>query len=83
MTPPYPISTAVPETIFRNRPKPAIFHGYLTVAGKFRNLEPRDATPALVAELRPLLNEWRLRPAARTKTPVEVEVLLIIPAVGE
>jgi hypothetical protein len=83
LTPPYPISTAVPDAIFRNRPKPAIFHGYLTASGRFRNLEARDANPALAAELNPLLSEWRFRPAGKNKVPVEVEVLLVVPAVGE
>jgi hypothetical protein len=83
LTPPYPISTAIPGNLAGGRAKPAMIHGYLTKSGLFRDLEPRDAGVALVAALNPLLSGWRFRPAARNKVPMEVEVLLVIPAAAE
>jgi hypothetical protein len=84
LSPPYPISTVIPNNIIgRRRPKATILHGYLTAEGHFRNLEGRGAVDPLVSELVPLLSQWQFRPASRNKTPTEVEIVLVVAAVSE
>ena len=84
LSPPYAISTVIPNSIIgRRRPKTTILHGYLTSEGHFRNLEGRDAGDPLVRELVPLLDQWQFRPASRNKTPTEVEIVLVVAAVSE
>ena len=78
---PYPVATAIPEKILElQRSRHIALHGVLSATGVFRNVTAPDMDDPLVREVLPLLSQWRFRPALRDKVPVEVEVLLIIPA---
>jgi len=80
VTPPYPISTAIPSGILAQAiPKPIGLYGLLTTAGILRMKEPQSRNP-LPLEILTLLNEWLFRPAVRNNKPVNVEVLLVIPS---
>lgn len=78
---PYPVTTVIPKNVVElPHPKHIVFHGLLSAAGVFREITGPDAESPLVREVLPLLREWQFRPALRDRVPVEVEVLLIIPA---
>jgi len=80
--PPYPITTTVPNSILNGSfAKQIVIRGFLTAAGFLRSISAPESTP-FTAELLTLLSEWRFRPALSSQKPVEVEVLLIIPARG-
>jgi len=84
LSPPYPVSTVIPNNIIGQRRSKAItLHGFLTVAGRFRNLDGRDAGNQVVRDIAALLDQWQFRPASRNKTPTEVEIVLVVPAVSE
>ncbi|HWC98105.1 MAG TPA: hypothetical protein VG456_15200 [Candidatus Sulfopaludibacter sp.] len=77
---PYPIATVIPNSILGQAHRENIvFHGYLTVNGSFRNIEPRDQS-ALSHQIAPLLTQWKFRPALKDKVPAEIEILLVVPA---
>lgn len=58
-------------------------HGFLTPSGQFRALRPvRSEDAEVVPQLIPYLKKWEFRPATRDGKPVEVELLLVIPAAG-
>jgi hypothetical protein len=77
---PFPITTVVRAAIVATiRPTPITFHGFLTAEGTLRDMQPEQSTPA-TREIAGTLDEWRFRPARRGNAPVEVEVLLILPA---
>jgi hypothetical protein len=74
---PYPIVTIVPVVV---RSAPLIVHGFVTAQGKFRSLRAiRSEDEDAVRRLAMHLNRWDFRPAARGGTPIEVEVVLVIP----
>ncbi len=78
---PYPVATAIPGKVLDlAHTKHIALHGILSAAGVFRNVTAPDMEDPLVREVLPLLAQWKFRPALRDKVPVEVEVLLIIPA---
>jgi len=78
---PYPVTTVIPKNVVEMpHPKHLVLHGLLSTAGVFREITGPDAESPLVREVLPLLREWQFRPALRDRVPVEVEVLLIIPA---
>jgi hypothetical protein len=78
---PYPVTTVIPKNVVElPHPKHIVLHGLLSAAGVFREITGPDAESPLVREVLPLLREWQFRPALRDRVPVEVEVLLIIPA---
>jgi hypothetical protein len=79
---PYPISTAIPSSIVgESRSAPLAFHALLTAGGRLDDLQAR--TPGdMAAEIAPLLKQWQFRPARRNDLPVDIEVLLILPAVS-
>ena len=56
-------------------------HGYVTVEGRFRDLKVLSASAESEAEMvEAVLEKWEFRAAARNGKPIEVEVLLAIPA---
>ena len=78
---PYPVTTVIPKNVVDlPHPKHIVLHGLLSIAGVFREITGPDTDSPLVREVLPLLREWQFRPALRDRVPVEVEVLLIIPA---
>jgi hypothetical protein len=83
ITPPYPISTVIPNgLVLQQNPKHIVLHGLLTAAGDLRiSRTPESANPFLL-QLTALLSEWRFRPAFKNKKAIEVEVLLVIPPRG-
>jgi hypothetical protein len=77
---PYPLSTAIPKSIFElPHPKNIVLHGLLSAAGTLHEVKAPNMDNALVHDILTLLSQWLFRPASRNKVPVEVEVLLIIP----
>jgi hypothetical protein len=80
ITPPYPLSTAIPNGLLsQQNTKHIVLHGLLTSTGDFRISKAPEAGNPLLTELKALLGEWRFRPAFRNKRPIDVEVLLVIP----
>jgi len=78
---PYPLATVIPKNVMElPHPRHIVLHGLLSAAGVFRNMVGLDSENPLVREVLPLLSQWQFRPALRDKAPVEVEILLIIPA---
>jgi hypothetical protein len=47
-----------------------------------RNVKPVGPNSDVINDILALLAEWHFRPALRNKTPVEIEVLLVIPSHG-
>jgi hypothetical protein len=80
---PFPRLTMIPrpeEFVSKSR---AFLHGFLTESGQFRALGAIRAEDAeMVAQLIPYLEKWEFRPATRDGKPVEVELLLVVPAAG-
>jgi hypothetical protein len=77
---PYPLTTAIPRSVFElPHPGHIVLHGLLSAAGILREVKAPNMDNALVREVLPLLGQWQFRPASRDKAPVEVEILLIIP----
>jgi len=80
ISPPYPVHTAVPNSIIGElRSAPLTFHGFITAAGVFRDMAPVQSGRSS-QQLAATFEEWRFRPARKDKLPVEIEVLLILPA---
>jgi hypothetical protein len=80
ITPPYPISTAIPSNMKNERiPTHIVLHGSLTANGMLRNVKAIAPGNPLAEIILQLLGEWRFRPATRNQKPIDVEVLLIIP----
>ena len=79
ITPPYPIATAIPNTLMAQQiPKHIVLHGFLTANGSLRNVKaPENST--FMTQLLAVLSEWQFRPALKNKQPVDVEILLVIP----
>jgi hypothetical protein len=75
---PYPITTIIPTSVLREtRSTTVMFHGFLTAAGRFRDMEP-DQSGATAESVASVLHDWQFRPASRREVPIEVEVLLIV-----
>jgi hypothetical protein len=83
VTPPYPISTAVPNSILsQHLDKHIVLHGVLNLKGTLTEVKAPETTGGLMTELLATLSEWQFRPALRNKKPIEVEILLVIPPRG-
>ena len=79
VTPPYPISTFMPNSFLSlQMAKPVVLHGLLTVAGSLQGIKADEGNP-VIGQLVVLLNQWQFRPALRNKKPIEVEILLVVP----
>jgi hypothetical protein len=80
---PYPVTTIIPNAILREpRSTTVVFHGFLTAAGRFRDMEP-DKIGGTADSVASVLRDWQFRPASRSEAPIEVEVLLIVPALND
>jgi hypothetical protein len=78
---PYPVATVIPRNVLAMpHPQHIVLRGRLSTAGIFRDITASDGENPLALELLPLLSQWQFRPAQRDQVPVEVEILLIIPA---
>jgi hypothetical protein len=66
------------------KPRPGhhvMVHAYVTIEGRFRDLKVLSASAANEAEMvEAVLEKWEFRAASRNGKPIEVEVLLAIPA---
>lgn len=83
LDPPYPIKTTIPKSMAsQHRSTPLVFHGFLTAAGAFRNMQP-DAQDAITSQIAAALAEWQFRPARKNNVPTEIQVALIIPATDD
>ena len=80
LTAPYARVTMRPPV----KPRPGhhvMVHGYVTVEGRFRDLKVFSASAESEAEMvEAVLEKWEFRGASRNGKPIEVEVLLAIPA---
>jgi hypothetical protein len=80
---PYPITTVIPgglaEQVFPNH---IVLRGFLTAAGNLRGVKSPDSRNPLLEELLAFLSQWQFRPAQRNQQPIDVEILLVIPARG-
>lgn len=82
ITPPFPISTVVPNNLLGQQTgKQIVLHGFLTATGSLQGIKARDNNP-VVTQLLTLLNQWQFRPALRNKKPIDVEIVLVIPPRG-
>lgn len=81
ITPPYPISTTIPNNIL-GQPitRHIVLHAFLTASGNLRNVKAIDANNPLVIQILALLSEWQFRPALRKNKPIDIEILLVVPA---
>jgi hypothetical protein len=83
ITPPYPISTVIPNSVLGQAiPKHLVVHGFLSDTGNLRGIKAPDPGNPLMAEILAFLSQWQFRPAFRNKKPIDVEILLVIPARG-
>ena len=81
VTPPYPIATVLSEVELQPKSSYTLIHGFLTTAGKFRNLTLLGKDDQQLTRLLQLLERWEFRPAMKGDAATEVEVLLAIPPV--
>jgi hypothetical protein len=80
LTAPYPRVTMRPPV----KPRPGhhvMVHAYVTVEGRFRDLKVLSANAESEAQMvEAVLEKWEFRAASRNGKPIEVEILLAIPA---
>ena len=81
ITPPYPVSTAIPGgfAALQNL-KQTVLRGLLSASGTLRITGIPETGSPLVSQLVALVNQWLFRPAQRDKKPIDIEVLLVIPS---
>jgi hypothetical protein len=80
VTPPYPISTIIPDSIrAQHTAKPIVLRGLVTAAGNVQVAKLPDTGNSLMYQLVDLVSQWQFRPALRNNKPIDVEVLLVIP----
>jgi hypothetical protein len=80
ITPPYPISTVIPNSVLvQPITRHIVLHGVLTAAGNLQSVKAADSSSPLMSEILALLSQWQFRPALRNRRPIDVEVLLVIP----
>ena len=80
VTPPYPISTIIPESIrVQQTTKPIVLRALLTAAGNLQVAKMPDTSSPLIYLLTALVGQWQFRPAMRNNQAIEVEVLLVVP----
>ncbi|SPF40658.1 hypothetical protein SBA4_2540008 [Candidatus Sulfopaludibacter sp. SbA4] len=83
ITPPYPISTVIPNSLLAQPiARHIVLHGFLTAAGILRGVGAADSSNPLLSEILALLSQWQFRPASRNSRPIDVEILLVIPNHG-
>ena len=81
---PYPLLTLTPGAATMASMQRISIHGWLTVRGQFRDITAAGQDQKTAVEsLMPYLKQWEFRPATRDGAPVEVEILLIVPAHGQ
>jgi hypothetical protein len=81
VSPPYPLVTVVPDSLLgQQRLRPTVLHAFITTAGRVRDAVAPEGDSPLTRQLLPSLVEWAFRPASKQRQPVEVEILLIVPA---
>jgi len=80
VTPPYPISTIIPDSIrSQQTAKPIVLRGLLTAAGNLQVAKTSDTGSSFMYQLMALVRQWQFRPALRNNKAIDVEVLLVIP----
>ena len=79
VTPPYPIATVLSEMELQPKSSYTLIHGFLTAAGKFRDMTLLGKVDQQLSRLLQLLEKWEFQPARKGDAPAEVEVLLAIP----
>jgi hypothetical protein len=80
VTPPYPISTTIPDSIrIYQTAKPIVLRGLLTAAGSVQMAKLLDTGNSMMYQLVALVSQWQFRPALRNNKPIDIEVLLVIP----
>jgi hypothetical protein len=80
---PYPITTVIPGGLAEQAfPNHIVLRGFLTAAGNLRGVKSPDSRNPLLEELLAFLSQWQFRPAQRNQQPIDVEILLVIPARG-
>jgi hypothetical protein len=80
VTPPYPISTMIPDSIrVQSTANPIVLRGLLTATGSVQVTRSPDTSSSFMYQLVALVNQWQFRPALRNNKPIDVEVLLVIP----
>ena len=73
LSPPYPISTAIPNDILGQAiTKHIVLKGFLTASGKFQNMKTPGISSPVAMQILALLDEWQFRPALRDKKPIDV-----------
>jgi hypothetical protein len=78
---PFPRTMIIPPAELLPAAGTVLVHGYIDAKGEFQQLRAVSAGQAsLVAALLPHLQGWVFRPAVRGGAPVQVEILLAIPA---
>jgi len=83
ITPPYPISTVIPNSLLvQPIARHIVLHGFLTAAGILRGVGAAGSNNPLLSEILALLSQWQFRPALRNSRPIDVEILLVIPSHG-
>jgi len=83
LTPPYPVTTVIPDSIrVQQTAKPIVLRGLLTAAGRVQVPKVPDTPNSLMSQLVALVSQWQFRPALRHNKPIDVEVLLVIPPRG-
>jgi hypothetical protein len=81
--PPYPLLMMVPEAAVLSKTTRTVLYGFITSAGRFRELQAvRSDDEEFAVKLIPFLKNWEFRPATRDGRPVEVELLLVVPSAG-
>jgi hypothetical protein len=81
ITPPYPVSTTIPNKIL-GQPitRHIVIRGILTAGGSLQNVKAVEANNPLSVQILALLSGWQFRPALRNNKPIEIEILLVVPA---
>jgi hypothetical protein len=83
VTPPYPISTAIPSDIRAQQMATAtVLRGLLTASGSLQVIKTPDTGNPWMFQLMALVSQWQFHPALRNNKAIDVEVLLVIPPRG-
>jgi hypothetical protein len=80
ITPPYPISTVIPEGIRAwQAVKHIVLSGLLTAGGSLQITGPSNAGNSSMNQLVALVSQWVFRPALRNNKAIDLEFVLVIP----
>jgi len=81
VNPPYPVSTTIPNKILGQAiTRQIVLHGFLTAGGSLQNVKAVDANNPMAIQILSLLSEWQFRPALRNNKPIDIEIILVVPA---